>query len=180
MHREGARSTFGTAGKTLARVEEVAVESVDELALRGVRSCIVGGLAVVAHGYGRSTGDVDLMAVESHRVTGTPLGIPGVSVPGWGVPVDVLFLDGHPAFLREEVIAASHRSPPVLALEPLAYLKLKAGRAKDFADVVELLKVDLDARVEQVRFFFARKQVDREIRRRLEKAVAAASEELKR
>ena len=172
------RSTFGTAGRTLARVEEVAVEAVRELDHRGVRACIVGGLAVVAHGYGRSTCDVDLMAVESNRVTGTPLGIPGVSISGWDVPVDVLFLDGHPQFLRDEVVAASQRALPVLALEPLVYLKLNAGRAKDFADVVELLKVDLNARVEQVRFFFIRKFVARHLRERLERAVAAASAEM--
>jgi hypothetical protein len=171
-----SRSTLGSTGKTLARAEEIAVEAVDELAMRGVRACIVGGLAVVHHGYGRATSDVDLMAVESHRVTGTPLGIPGVSVPGWEVPVDVLFLTGHPLALRDAVIAASQQRLPVLGLEPLVYLKLSAYRMKDRADVVELLKVDME-RVEPVRSWLAR-HASAALRARFERAVEAAREEL--
>ena len=171
-----SRSTLGSTGKTLARAEEIATEAVDELAMRGVRAAIVGGLAVVHHGYGRATSDVDLMAVESHRVTGTPLGIPGVSVPGWDVPVDVLFLTGHPPALRDAVIAASRQSPPVLGLEPLVYLKLSAHRMKDRADVVELLKVDMN-RVGLVRSWLAR-HASADLRARFERAVEAAREEL--
>jgi hypothetical protein len=177
MHRQGARSELGSAGTTLARAEAASVEAVEALFHRGVRSCIVGGLAVVHHGYGRATSDVDLMAVECHRVTGTPLGIPGVSITGWDVPVDVLFLDRHPLFMRDEVIAASQHTPPVLALEPLVFLKLSAGRAKDFADVVELLKVDM-SRVEQVRGWLHQRRVERRLLERFERAASAASEEL--
>jgi predicted nucleotidyltransferase len=154
----------------------VAIEAVRELDHRGVRACIVGGLAVVEHGYARATADVDLMVVESHRVTGTPLGIPGVSMEGWDVPVDVLYIDPKASFLRDEVIAASGRTPPVLALEPLIFLKLSAYRMKDRADIVELLKVDM-ARVEVVRRWLAR-HVSADLRERFERAVAAATEEL--
>ena len=171
-----APSSLGTVGARLARVEEVAVEAVEVLRQRGARAAIVGGLAVVEHGYARATADVDLMVVESHRVTGTPLGIPGVSMEGWDVPVDVLYIDPKASFLRDEVIAASGRTPPVLALEPLIFLKLSAYRMKDRADIVELLKVDM-ARVEAVRRWLAR-HAAAPLRERFEQAVEAAREEL--
>jgi hypothetical protein len=166
---------LGSVGQRLARVEAVAVEAVDRLRERGVRAAIVGGLAVIEHGYARSTTDVDLMVVEHHRVTGPPLGIPGVSLPGWDVPVDVLFIDSKAAFLRDAVIAASSRTPPVIDLDSLVYLKLSARRAKDFADVVELLKVDLPAREWRIRAFLERH--GRHLRDRFENAVKAAHEE---
>ena len=146
---------LGSVGERLARVEAAAVEAVEELRGRGVRAAIIGGLAVIEHGYARSTADVDLLVVESSRVTGTPLGIPGVSLPGWDVPVDVLFIDARAPFLRASVFEATDKSPPVIGLAPLVYLKLSASRAKDFADVVELLKVDLPGREEEVRRWLA-------------------------
>lgn len=176
MYRRKPRVAFGSMEKTVARVEEVAVEAVDSLRQRGARAAIVGGLAVMHHGYARSTTDVDLMVVESNRVTGAPLGIPGVTIEGWDIPVDVLFMDSKASFLRDEIIAASRRTPPVLALEPLMFLKLSAGRAKDFADVVELLKVDME-RVQRVRGYLARHAAS-SIRERFERAVTTAREEL--
>jgi hypothetical protein len=177
MHQAGEPSaTLGSIGKALTEAETVAVEATNFLRQRGVQTAIVGGLAVAHHGYARATSDVDLMVVESHRVTGTPLGIPGVSLPGWGVPVDCLFIDPAAKFLREAVVAASQQSPPVLAVEPLMFLKLSAGRAKDFADVVELLKVDM-TRVPRVRAYLAR-HAGAHQRERFERAYAAAYDEL--
>jgi hypothetical protein len=170
------RIGLGSAGKTLDRAEAVAIEAVEVLRQRGARAAIVGGLAVVEHGYARATSDVDLMVVEANRVTGTPLGIPGVSMEGWDVPVDVLYIDPKASFLRDEVIAASERTPPVIGLPALIFLKLSAYRMKDRADIVELLKLDM-ARVEAVRRWLAR-HAAAPLRERFERAVEAAREEL--
>lgn len=132
---------FGSAGKDLSEAERAAEEISREFSERGIRHAIVGGLAVVAHGYARSTADVDILVTEAERVQGRPLGIPGVSFEKSGVPVDVLFIEKHERFLRDAVTEAEG-TPPIIPFPALAYLKLKAGRAKDFADLVELLKAD--------------------------------------
>ena len=65
-----------------------------------------------------------------------------------GVAVDLLTAEAGEPFL-EEVLA----QPPgsVMEAPPLVYMKLKASRLKDRADVAELVKASID--VESVRAF---------------------------
>jgi len=129
--------------ESLTRAEAAAIEVASDLAARGVHAAVCGGLAVAAYGYPRFTADVDLIVLEKERVAGAPLGIPGVTFKHNGVPVDVLFIEKHESFLREAILSANATPEglPVLPFPALVYLKLKAGRMKDYADVVELLKV---------------------------------------
>ena len=126
----------------LTRAEAAAIEVASDLAARGVHAAVCGGLAVAVYGYPRFTADVDLIVLEKDRVAGAPLGIPGVTFVHNGIPVDVLFVEKHETFLREAILTAEKTSEglPVLPFPALVYLKLKAGRMKDYADVVELLK----------------------------------------
>lgn len=167
---------FGSVGKTLSAAERVAEEVSREFTGQGIRHAIVGGLAVAAHGYPRSTADVDLLVLDSSRVQGHPIGIPGVGFVRDGIPVDVLFIGATEGFLREAVLSGEG-VPPVLPLPALIYLKLKASRAKDFGDVVELLKVDT-GRIEPAREWLVR-YTPFWVRGRFENAVKAARAELK-
>lgn len=136
----------------LTRAEAAAIEVAADLAARGVHAAVCGGLAVAVYGYPRFTADVDLIVLEKERVAGAPLGIPGVTFRHNGVPVDVLFIEKHETFLREAILTAE-KTPeglPVLPFPALVYLKLKAGRMKDYADVVELLKVRGEAGAREI------------------------------
>ena len=149
------RGSFAGIGEGLTKAERVAEEVTRDLADAGVHAAIIGGLAVAAYGYPRATADVDLLVVESNRIQGVPLGIPGASFMRDGVPVDALFIGKDEGFLRDAVFRAEG-TPPVIPLPALVYLKLKARRAKDVADIVELLKVDMAGRVPEVRSWLRR------------------------
>ena len=121
----------------------------------GVRFKLVGGLAVVHHGYARTTEDVDVLVehgaparlathLASHgfeRVSeGRLLHVAS------GVRVDLLVAGtsmprtGSGVYPEPDSLAGSPRDPTVVSLAGLLELKLRAGRHRDRADVVELLK----------------------------------------
>jgi hypothetical protein len=110
-----------------------------------VRHIVVGGLAVGANGYPRTTGDVDFLvgdeAFEHHADGVVTLRVP---VQVNSVAVDCLSIAADEPFLVEAVGA----KPGSFATAPVVvYLKLKSPRVKDRADVIELIKsgVDVDA-----------------------------------
>ncbi len=81
-------------------------------------------------------------AFEKHAGGLVTLRVPLVAVGK--VRVDLLSIDESPAE-REQLRPAVESPPesqqvPIVPLNALIYLKLKAGRQKDVADVVELLK----------------------------------------
>lgn len=160
----------------LASVEAIA-RALDET---GVRYLVVGGMAVVAHGYGRATYDLDLVVqLKPENVMAAfralqPLGYrPLVPVTAdqfaddevrqaWveqkGMMVLNLHSDMHPEtnidlfatepfdFDAEYERALVQELGPgldlkVLRLDALLELKREAGRAKDLADVEELLLI---------------------------------------
>lgn len=126
-------------------VEVAAERAVSELYRRGARFAIVGGLAVAHHGYRRTTMDIDVITRDKNKVRGRPLGIPGVGYEVDGIPVDVIFFTAKENFLAVEIdnaMFSAGGNPPMISLRGLVYLKLKAGRAKDDADIVELTKVN--------------------------------------
>jgi len=112
----------------------------------GIPHALAGGLAVGAHGYPRTTDDVDFLvgeeAFEKHAGGLVTLKLPLVAVGS--VRVDFVSLDDTEQE-RDDARDAVKNSPlspevPVVPLPVLLYMKLKAGRQKDLADVVELLK----------------------------------------
>lgn len=123
-----------------------------QLSRLGVRHWVVGGLAVGAHGHPRATRDVDFFVGDEafeHHDAGLVTMKPGVPIQANGVIVDHLSAQEEP-FLTERLPQAEVPLE-VAPIEVLLYLKLKSPRAKDHADVVELIKAG--AKVEHTRAF---------------------------
>lgn len=139
-------------------------KSVDE-ALPAVRALfaaaglpyrIVGGLAVVHHGYVRTTEDIDLLVTRDALASLEPLlashgferlgETPRLLHRSTGVRIDLL-VEGHTIakpgaqpFPSPETVPSSKGDPNVVALPVLVDLKLQTKRHQDLADVVALLK----------------------------------------
>lgn len=140
----------GVVAPEILRAAEVASEKLREA---GIPHALAGGLAVGAHGYPRTTDDVDFLVGDEAFVTHAgglvTLKMPLIAVGGVRVDfVSIEETDEEGAKLRTVV----DRPPvsedvPIVPLTALVHMKLKAGRQRDLADVVELLKrgeVDLD------------------------------------
>jgi hypothetical protein len=162
----GRRTGFGAVEDGADRpIVEVAKEASERLRARGVPHALVGGLAVAAHGFERYTKDVDLLVPSDRRDVlktasrstlyrldfrpSAPLR--GVSYHRRGVAVDVMLPLAPAAFLDAELGVPRAGEVPVLPAPALVYMKLVSGRAKDDADVVELLKVGGPALARKVR-----------------------------
>lgn len=126
----------------------VAKKVARELEGRGIPYAVIGGLAVSAFAPPRTTKDVDFLIPESHASVVGEFGetthvsgmhLQGESVPVDGHDVDFMFL---PDDMPESMLSAGPvvDGVRVLAPEALIALKLKAGRAKDTGDVVEMVK----------------------------------------
>ena len=141
----------------------------------GVRHALVGGLAVAAHGHPRATRDVDFLvgpeAFDHHAAgfvtmkVGLPVGFAG------GVIIDYLLPRDDERFLLDE--AFGEGAGAVVPATVLLYLKLNSPRAKDRADVIELLKVGIDVGA-VARFLDAHAP---QLRPRLDEAIEAARAE---
>jgi hypothetical protein len=111
----------------------------------GVRHALAGGLAVSAHGYPRNTKDVDFLvgdeAFERHAgdvvtfKSGIPLSVEGVAID--------LLSTNEGAFLEEALPKAASAEVEVVPIGALVFMKLKAFRLRDRADLVELIKAGL-------------------------------------
>jgi hypothetical protein len=154
----------------------------------GVRFKLVGGVAVVHHGYARTTEDVDVLvesdagvrlqgSLESHgfeRVSESRL-----RHVASGVRVDLLVAGtpmpraGSGKYPSPDALLASPRDPSVIGLAGLLELKLRSHRHRDIADVVELLK-----RLDEAHFTEAEARVARELRPELASLRQDALEEL--
>lgn len=139
-------------------VDEALAELRAVLAREGVEYVIVGGVAVLHHGYARTTRDVDVLvdadglarietalAAESFERTGArrwrhrPSGS-GVDVLVAGEPIPPA---GRGVLPLPRGVERSEDEPDIAALAPLVELKLAAHRRQDVADVLGLLQ-DLD------------------------------------
>ena len=109
----------------------------EKLTADGIDHVVIGGMAVGALGYERMTTDVDFLIREEDlgKLTGRPLAI-GLSERVDGVRVDYIPIEEGETHLD---VAVSDKGL-VIAPPALVYLKLKAGRRKDQADVIELVK----------------------------------------
>lgn len=115
----------------------------DALHRAGVRHVVIGGLAVGANGHPRATKDVDfLVGTEAFEHHGKLVTLrAGVPFQVDGVAIDFLSPETSEPFL-EAALAAAPGS--VIGAAPLVYMKLKASRMQDRADVVALIKTSLD------------------------------------
>jgi hypothetical protein len=166
---------------------------VEEVA--AVRPVVIGGLAVNHHGYMRVTADVDILVARSEAIV---LYRTLRAAPGWrrhsegfkntecGVGLDIC-VEGErtapgsteefpdPAQLQTVAIYPL----PVPTLAELIALKVMFGRARDDADVVELLKRHL-SRMAALETTACRRFRTGEARRRLGVLIARAKAEGKR
>jgi hypothetical protein len=115
----------------------------EALTTANVRHVVVGGLAVGANGHPRATKDVDfLVGAEAFEHHGKLVTLrAGLPFQVDGVAVDFLSPEADEPFL-EAALAAPQGS--VIDAAPLVYLKLKASRMQDRADIVALIKATLD------------------------------------
>ena len=113
----------------------------DAMTALGVRHLVVGGLAVGANGYPRTTSAVDFLVGEEafeHHAGVVTLRVP---IQVNGVAVDCLSIAADEPYLVEALAA----KPGSFAQAPvLIYLKLKSPRLKDRSDIVELIKAGID------------------------------------
>jgi hypothetical protein len=119
----------------------------------GVPHALAGGFAVGAHGYPRTTDDVVFLVGDEafviHAGGLVTLKVPVIAVGD--VRVDLVSIEeskGEGGLLRPAVDAMSAGPQvPIVPITTLVYMKLKAGRQRDIADLVELLKrgrIDID------------------------------------
>jgi hypothetical protein len=112
----------------------------------GIPHALAGGLAVGAHGYPRTADDVNFLAGDEafgkHAGGLVMLKLPLIAAGN--VRIDFVSMDESRGE-KEQLRSAVENPPqsyqvPIVPLVALVYMKLKAGRQKDRADLVELLK----------------------------------------
>lgn len=128
------------------RVLEDAVRVSGKLAELGVPHALVGGLAVGLHGHPRATRDVDFIVGAEAFATTSPLLTFREELSGlarWGVVDLIAALPDDPVLYNE--LAQSRRgSVPVVGIEVLVVMKLRASRSQDLADVEALVRAGAD------------------------------------
>lgn len=113
---------------------------------RGARHVLVGGLAAGVHGYPHATKDVDWLVAKSDVFDGEVIIThkPGIPIFVGAVGIDYLTEDGPANVVRVacRFLDVSRESSDVVVAPPdlLIWMKLHAGRMKDLASVVEMLK----------------------------------------
>ena len=172
----------------LPPVDVVLQQVRDLLQAARVRFKIVGGVAVVHHGYARTTEDVDVVIeadgwtrlepeLASHGFERSSAG--RLRHMATGVPVDVLVAGtplpraGAGVYPSPTALGASPRDPHVVDLAGLVELKLRARRHRDMADVVELVK-----RIDEARYIELESSVEKSLRPELAALRRDALEEL--
>lgn len=133
-------------GVVAPEILDAAATASAKLREAGIPHALAGGLAVGAHGYPRTTDDVDFLvgdeAFEKHAGGLVTLKLPLIAIGK--VRIDFVSIDESRG--EQESLRPAVENPPltnqvpVVPLTALVYMKLKAGRQKDIADVVELLK----------------------------------------
>jgi hypothetical protein len=132
-------------------VEEALPDLISLLRASGRPYRIVGGVAVVHHGYVRATQDVDVLVTAEHGLDAL-LETFGFSREGAtrlrhrsGTPIDLLIAGqpsprpGEAPYPEPDTLVTSPDSHDVVGLPGLIALKLAARRAQDRADIVALL-----------------------------------------
>jgi hypothetical protein len=113
-----------------------------ELTRAGIPHLVIGGLAVCAYGYRRTTDDVDFFVTDEAFEHHGPIVSMRVPVATIGtVRIDQVSFADEPGLQKEvreiyNMWAAEQAAP----LRMLVHLKLKANRMRDVTDIVELIK----------------------------------------
>ena len=151
----GLRSLARTVRDDLPATDEALPALRALLDAVGLSFKLIGGLAVVHHGYARFTADIEVLVdvdgparlADHARAHGFVEIRPRRLVhQATGVRVDLVVARElirprmRASFPAPESLAASPRDPAYVALAPPLELKLRAGRAQDIADVTQLLK----------------------------------------
>jgi hypothetical protein len=138
------------------QVREAAIKAAAQLRHLGIRYALAGGLAVGAHGYIRTTADVQfLVGEEAFEHQGALVAFKaGVPIEVDGVRIDYL----SPIALGPQLEEVLDHPPmneglAIVPIEALIYMKLVARRRRDLVDVVELIKAGAD--VNRVRDYLA-------------------------
>ncbi len=123
------------------KVRRALEASHEALSKAGVPHALIGGLAVGAYGYARATKDVDwLVGNAAFKFHGPLVTIrEGVPFQYDGIPIDYLSPEA-----QGEAKAMSTTALVVAPVEHIFRQKLKAGRARDKSDLVELIKRGVD------------------------------------
>jgi len=132
-------------------LEEALPDLISLLRASGRPYRIVGGVAVVHHGYVRATQDVGVLVTAEHGLDSLLVTF-GFSREGptrlrhrSGTQIDLLIAgqpsprSGEAAYPEPDTLMASPGSADVVGLVGLIALKLAARRAQDRADIVALL-----------------------------------------
>lgn len=160
-----------------------------------VRPVVIGGLAVNHHGYMRVTADVDILVARAEAIAlyrrlrseaGWKRYSEGFKNTELGVGLDIC-VEGErtaPGSTEEfpdpaQLVTVDLHPLPVPALSELLALKVMSGRARDDADVVELLKRHR-ARMASLKTAAARRLRTAEARGRLAALVTRAKAEAAR
>lgn len=128
-----------------AKVLLDAFETSDRLRRLGIRHALVGGLAVGHHGHPRATKDVDFIVGDEAFMKTKPLLVVREElsdVVSWGV-IDLLATTNDPP-LQEALVLPDEGQIPILSVERLVLMKLRASRPQDLADVAQLVQAGLD------------------------------------
>jgi hypothetical protein len=110
----------------------------------GIRHVVIGGLAVSANGYPSATKVVDFLVGDEafhHHAGGLVTMNPALPIEVNGVAID--YLSPRPG---EDHLAEALAAPPgsFIDVARLVYMKLKASRLQDRADIEGLVKTGLD------------------------------------
>ena len=148
-------NAFARAMKPDIPSVDVALADLREMLARaGVAYVLVGGLAVIHHGYVRATDDIDVLLDRDAVARTEPLladgGFESSTERRWrhlgsGVNVDLLLAGelmprGRDRYPHPGEVGRSQREADVVDLTGLIALKLQAGRYQDLADIVRLLQ----------------------------------------
>lgn len=131
-------------------VKSAARQVSEHLDSLGIPHAVIGGMAVSAYSPPRMTEDVDFLVPDSALSAIQEMGetsalaesVDGVTLDVGGVVVDFIFM---PHDMPEETLEGGPKVDgiPVLRPEALVLMKMHAPRAKDHADVIEMIKAGL-------------------------------------
>ena len=144
-HRDKALSLMNGRGAILDTAREVS----DLIRGSSISAAVIGGIAVVLHGYWRSTKDIDLLVVsepgvlaellQAHGFHHNPLRKEFVRDE---IPVHFVLPDQVKSILRDTIVIEGILT---VALPQLIEMKLRSGttnllHAQDLADVIGLIR----------------------------------------
>lgn len=130
------------------RVLTDAFDTSERLRALGIPHALVGGLAVGHYGHPRATKDVDFIVGEAALASIEPLLVfrdELSDVVRWGV-IDLLAALPEDPALVSALQLPEQGEVPLVPIEVLVLMKLRAGRPQDEADIARLVAAGMDVR----------------------------------